>query len=58
MTEDMFTTDYCHHCGSEYSADLAAAPRYCALYGSRGCAETGGYFPNCCNGAGYARCEK
>lgn len=43
MSEDMFITDECQHCGEEYSADLAVAPKYCALFCSRGCAEAGGW---------------
>lgn len=44
IQEDMFITEECHSCGEEYSADLAAAPAYCALFCSRGCAERGGWF--------------
>jgi hypothetical protein len=43
MNEDMFITDTCHNCGEEYTADLACAPKYCALYCSKGCADQGGW---------------
>lgn len=35
---DNFITQECANCGEEYTADLEAAPDYCSLVCSRGCA--------------------
>lgn len=42
---DNFIRQECAHCGEFYEADMDAAPEYCALVCSRGCAEDFGLLP-------------
>jgi hypothetical protein len=34
----------CGCCGDEYEVDLDAAPEFCAMFCSQGCARSGGWF--------------